>query len=219
METDRIRVDEGFPIQEGNPELHPERIETTDFQLFYQDKRFSGAITLFYSEQQDLIREVEDEDSEQILNLHSIVRTRGVELELAATPAEHLELTSAVTYQESFDAGHNRSIMPVPNTIVKLGLVWRSPRGVSVGLHDSWFSAAPPVEDLYPVQIVNPQAEAFHNLTLNVTYELSDRIDLSLYGNNLLDEDIFYVEHTSQSINTIPGRPGRAIFFSVGSAF
>jgi hypothetical protein len=40
-----------------------------------------------------------------------------------------------------------------------------------------------------------------------------------VYVNNLLDEKIYDAEYTSVNINSIPGRPGRAISFGVSVGF
>ena len=40
-----------------------------------------------------------------------------------------------------------------------------------------------------------------------------------VYVNNLLDEGIYYAEYTSVNVNSIPGRPGRAIFAGVTLGF
>jgi outer membrane receptor for ferrienterochelin and colicins len=214
METDRIRLDDGELVREGNVRLLPEEIDTTDFQLLYLDKLFNGALTLFYGRQKNLIREPEEEDL--IQNLASL-KARGIELEIEKTVAERFALSAAVTYQESYDEGGNRSIMPVPNTLAKLGIIYHAPFRLRIGLHDSYFSAARPVRDLVPdVLEVNPDADAFHNLTLHVSYQPSDTLMFEVYGTNLLDAGIHYPEYTGQSVNTIPGRPGRAVFIGVG---
>ena len=40
-----------------------------------------------------------------------------------------------------------------------------------------------------------------------------------VYVNNLLDEAIHYAEYTSVNVNSIPGRPGRALFAGVTVGF
>ena len=42
---------------------------------------------------------------------------------------------------------------------------------------------------------------------------------MHVYVNNLLGERIYYAEYTSVNVNSIPGRPGRAVFAGVTVGF
>jgi hypothetical protein len=39
------------------------------------------------------------------------------------------------------------------------------------------------------------------------------------YVNNLLDEEIYYADYTWVNVNSIPGRPGRALFVGATVGF
>ena len=74
---------------------------------------------------------------------------------------------------------------------------------------------------------MNPTASAFHNVTLSVAQRFSNLAflrggnDLTarVHVNNLLNEGIYYAEYTSVNINSLPGRPGRAVFAGVTVGF
>ena len=59
VETDLVRFDEGDYSQEGNPDLRPEEISTTDLQIYYGNDRVNAAVTLFDSRQSNVIAETE----------------------------------------------------------------------------------------------------------------------------------------------------------------
>jgi hypothetical protein len=54
---------------------------------------------------------------------------------------------------------------------------------------------------------------------LNRTVQVDASRATHVYVNNLLAEKIYYAEYTSVNINSIPGRPGRAISFGVSVGF
>jgi hypothetical protein len=64
-------------------------------------------------------------------------------------------------------------------------------------------------------------------VTLSVAYRLSKPAFLGngrgvtahVHVNNLLDEGIYYAEYTSVNVNSIPGRPGRAVSFGATVGF
>jgi outer membrane receptor protein involved in Fe transport len=137
VETDLVRFDEGDYTQEGNPELKPEEISTTDFQINYGGDRVTAAVTLFDSRQSNVI--VETELSELIQNFDQF-RTRGIEIEARVRPLKNVELTSAITYQKlKNDTAFDNLAIPVPALMGKFGILYRTEYGLTVGLHDSYF--------------------------------------------------------------------------------
>ena len=96
VETDLVRYDEGEYSQEGNPELKPEAIATTDLQIFYGNDRVNAAVTLFDSRQSNVIAET---DAFDLIQNFDRFRTRGIEGEALIRPGRNVELTAAVTYQ------------------------------------------------------------------------------------------------------------------------
>jgi outer membrane receptor protein involved in Fe transport len=231
VETDLVRFDEGDYTQEGNPELKPEVISTTDFQINYGGDRVTAAVTLFDSRQSNVI--VETEMSELIQNFDRF-RTRGIEIETRVRPLKNVEVTSAVTYQKlKNDTALSDLAIPVPAFMGKFGISYRTETGLTVGLHDSYFGTpreSNTVNDEDPggnTQYVNPTASAFHDVTLSVAYRLSQmpflrngqNLTARVHVNNLLNEGIYYAEYTAVAVNSLPGRPGRAVFVGVTVGF
>jgi outer membrane receptor for ferrienterochelin and colicins len=233
VETDLIRYDEGEFSQEGNPDLRPEQISTTDVQVYYGNGRVNAAATVFVSRQSDVIAETPSFD---VIQNFDRFQTRGIEVEARVRAMKNLELTSALTYQRlnnETDRIFDDVAIPVPRFMAKVGISYRTESGLTVGLHDSYFGTpreSSHVDDEDPAdttQYVNPTASAFHNVTLSAAYRLSKLAflrggsDLTpyLYVNNLLGEEIYYAEYTSVNINSIPGRAGRAVFFGMSVGF
>ena len=230
VETDLVRFDEGDYSQEGNPDLRPEEISTTDFQLYYGNDRVNWAVTLFDSRQSNVIAETDD--FELIQNFDRF-QTRGIEIEARMRPLKNVELTSAITYQKlQSDTAFDNLAIPVPRFMGKLGVSYRTESGLTIGLHDSYFGtpreSSNVSEDLSDTtQYVNPTASAFHNMTLSVARRFSglaflrggQDLTARVHVNNLLNEGIYYAEYTSINVNSLPGRPGRAVFFGVTVGF
>jgi outer membrane receptor for ferrienterochelin and colicins len=233
VETDLVRYDEGDYTQEGNPDLKPEETATIDFQLSYGSDRVNAAVTFFDSRQSNVIAEIES--FELIQNLDRF-RTRGIEGEALFRAGRRVDLTAAVTYQNltnQTSGVFNDLAIPVPRFMGKLGIAYRSASGVTLGLHDSYFGTPTEsrhVDDEDPAnttQRVNPPARAFHNVTMNFAYRLPQLgflrtgrdLTAHLYASNLLGERIYYAEYTSVNVNSIPGRPGRALFAGVTVGF
>jgi outer membrane receptor for ferrienterochelin and colicins len=230
VETDLVRFDEGDFSQEGNPDLRPEEISTTDFQIYYSKDRVNAAVTLFDSRQSNVIAETDDFD---LIQNFDRFQTRGMEIEARVRPMKNVELISAVTYQRlQNDTAFDRLAIPVPRFMGKFGVSYRTESGLTAGLHDSYFGtpreSSNVSEDLSDTtQYVNPTASAFHNVTLSVAQRFGNLAflpggrDLTarVHVNNLLNEGIYYAEYTSVNVNSLPGRPGRAVFVGVTVGF
>jgi outer membrane receptor for ferrienterochelin and colicins len=233
VETDLVRYDEGEYSQEGNPDLKPEAIATADVQIYYGNDRLNAAVTLFDSRQSNVIAEI---DAFELIQNFDRFRTRGVEAEALLRPVRNVELTAAVTYQR---LNHQTApvlsdlAIPVPPFMGKVGIVYRTTSGFTLGLHDSYFGTARESRHIdhedpsSNTQDVNPKAGAFHNVTANLAYRVpafgflrtGGTVTTNIYVSNLLGEKIYYAEYTSVNVNSIPGRPGRAVFAGVSFGF
>jgi outer membrane receptor for ferrienterochelin and colicins len=232
VETDLVRFDEGDFTQEGNPDLKPEAIATTDAQIYYGNAHVNAAVTVFDSRQSNVIAET---DAFDLVQNFDRFRTRGIEAETLVRPMRNVELTAAMTYQtlnNQADRAFDDVAIPVPHFMAKVGVSYRTLSGLTLGLHDSYFGTPKESSHVHeePVDTtkrVNPTAGAFHNVTMNLAYRLprarflrpGSDLTLHLYVNNLLGERIYYAEYTSVNINSIPGRPGRSVFAGVTVGF
>ena len=220
----------------GDSQLKPERIATTETQIVYARRNLSGALSVFYSAQRNLINRKNVRDTVmvhgtpieiiQIFHNEGYLDSRGGTLEGNAQVARYLSMTASLTYQEV----ENRESPPVtdlfgvPNLFAKYGISYARPQ-FSAGLFLSRFDYLDEVAG-YPVRHpdANPPAESFNYATLDVkvnwksilgirsaTPEITSEANLV----NLLDESIQYPEHGRRYVNSTPGRPGFAAYFGV----
>ena len=174
VETDLVRFDEGDYSQEGNPDLRPEEISTTDFQVYYGNDRVNAAVTLFDSRQSNVIAETESfrPDPELRSVPDSRDRVRGAGAAGEERGADVRDDVSEVEQRD--DTVFDDLAIPVPRFMGKFGISYRTESGLTVGLHDSYFGTpreSSNVDEEDPAdttQYVNPTASAFHNVTLNV---------------------------------------------------
>lgn len=231
------------PVTAGNSLLRPERIATLEGQLIYSQNTFELALTYFRSQQNDLIFRSAPTDSlvvvefpvgsgrrvsiPQYINRGSQV-SQGVEFEGRFVFSKELTANASVSYQTSIDDQNQVDFMGMPKLMAKLGIHYKPLPGLSLGVFHSYFGVGGDTKAYdrngNPVTLIaNPEAEAFHFLTANITANLArifamqtiQTLELSLYGSNLLDAQVWNPETARRRINTIPGRPGRAIYLGL----
>jgi len=203
----------------GNPDLLPEKIKTTDVQVFCNYAKTQAAITGFVSSYSDLITRVTPAGSTTPTHINSGTQSaKGVELEGKYTPIKALYLIGSYTYQTNRKAGLD-NITYVPVNMFKLGAVYQYEKGIDLGLYDSYYGKPSDLNKTRPAVIyVNPEPKAFNWLSANLVFKLnklfniSQDIQLALYGENLLDEAVYLPEFNRGNINSLPGRSGRAYY-------
>ena len=92
----------------------------------------------------------------------------------------------------------------------------------TVGIYNSYFEAPQYDYAAYsstPTFKPNPKPQSNHFLTANVNYDLSTllgkekgSIVFNLYGENLLNEDVWYSKFDRYDVNSIPLRNGPAAY-------
>ncbi len=124
-----------------------------------------------------------------------------------------------------------------PNTMAKIGLMY-SCETFSAGVYNSYFGKPTAVVDILDAegvspdspdytQSLNPEATAYNLLSLNINLHLfklfnvnSDKeLTFGIYGDNLLDESIWFPEFESYRLNTLPLHTGRAIYGKIAFKF
>ncbi|MEC7702227.1 MAG: hypothetical protein VYC19_05685 [Pseudomonadota bacterium] len=96
-------------------------------------------------------------------------------------------------------------------------------KGYLVGVHASHFGDAGKVSD----NIVNTEADAYTFVSANFEMDVNKIFDIrnlpqmtfTLYGENLLDEDIYFPEHNRRTVNTFPLAGGRAVYGTLKVSF
>jgi outer membrane receptor for ferrienterochelin and colicins len=205
----------------GNPDLKPEIVNSFELEIGYSDKKIQPSITMFMYKQLDNINLDESVVPQKFIN-NGTFSAQGVEFEMKYIPVENLFITGSCTYQTNLLDNNIKNSTTAPIT-AKLGVSYALDFGLSFGLFNIFNSTPPDVVLRYPTRkIVNPVPAAFNLFSANIDYNLSkdllkSRTDiiLNLRAENLLNEEIYTPEWVRSRINSIPGKPGRRIFFGV----
>jgi outer membrane receptor for ferrienterochelin and colicins len=213
---------ESGPIH-GNDDLNPERVETIDGQIFYHDKKYQLSLTGFRSRQSQFISLIcySNQPCSYVNRGSGIYQ--GIELETQGQLLPGLSWTAAYTFQTNYDGTGQNNFSPVPNHLAKLGLNYDISPDLKLSLFDSFASAA----KLLPNPQINPNANSYHFLSLNSTYQLDSLLKLhnqhlsfSLYLDNLLNYNIYYPSSRLDSFNSIPtAYSTRRVFGELSLAF
>ncbi len=215
----------------GNPELEPETMETVDVQLAYQDKRLSTSLTFFHSQQEDL--QMAELIPGNPLNLVQFqnkgdIEYYGIEWEGKWQLTKHLMLIGNASYQTNEDNNGLEFSTFAPDWMVKSGFAYDTNHGLQVSLFNSYFGASPTqVPDVNPASNVNPPVGSYNLLSANLVMEPArlfnnarlSGLSVSVFGQNLLDEDIFVPAGGRISINSIPDLAGRGVYLTMGYDF
>ncbi len=202
----------------GNPQLGPEKINTFDAQIYYNAPRGNASLTYYKSKQTDSVTVVAPGGILSFAN-GGDVDFWGLEFEGKLNIYSGWQLIGSVTYQENEDST-GAEVGLIPNFMAKAGLSYTSPRGYSLGIFDTYFSNA---VSLPGTLNVNPPADSYNWLSANFIFDvprLANNYDfpdikLSLYAENLLNEEVFFPEWINRVVNTFPLRGGIAVYGNV----
>lgn len=215
-------------VFQGNPDLEPETVKTFDAQLFYQSMRYFAAVTYFRSRVEGYIV------SDFTLATPTVVNGgdftfEGFEIEGTAKLNRNFELVGSVSYQDNRQENGLKDTKLVPNLLAKAGVYYQPHDWVSVGVFDTYVGEHSKYENYSSfTQVVNPPADAYHHLTVNVSFDVDEMMDdaalppttFTLYGDNLLESDTIYLpDFGSSALNTMPVFPGRALYAKLRISF
>ena len=201
---------------QGNPDLTPETINTYSAQLSYAHTHTLFSITLYKSHHEDLIVRTTGNDGLVTLTNQGYVDYLGVEWEYKVKLNSQWQVNGNLSYQENENDQNEKDTTFQPNWMVKNGISYED-NGINIGTFLSYFGKPTQAIDLNSdVAEVNPDGDEYYLLTANVLFELEkiykqtrlNNLELSLYGDNLLDEKIYYPEISRLQVNSIPAHSG-----------
>lgn len=204
----------------GNPALTPETVRTFDAQLYYQYDKQQLSLTLFHSQQEDLIVRypVPEQRQQGHFNEGKLV-LRGIELEGKFTLDKNWFFTISLTYQENQHNNTTDDYTLAPNWLFKTGISYQFDSGIQIGLFNNYVGKMPDVIIRNPDrQLLNPIPDNYNLMTLNVNFPLikllnlskREELQLSMYLYNVLNEDIYGPEINFNQINSVPIQAGRS---------
>lgn len=208
----------------GNPQMKPEKIQTSEAQLFYQDNGLYLASTYYHSIQTDALGNGKNGNGDEtFINRPEEVEYHGIELEGKYRLNDAWQLEGSLSYQKGFDEEtDDKDVGLIPHFMTKWGASYApQDAGYLFGVYASHFGKAGKVENTNSsTALVNPEADAYTYVSANMEFDINYLFNLNnmpdmsftLYGENLLDEDIYFPEHNTRSINTFPLAGGRAVY-------
>jgi outer membrane receptor protein involved in Fe transport len=206
----------------GNSNMKPETIETIEGQVFYGDDVVYAALSAYKSRMQDIIGRVANPAGAGFLITNTGEQVfHGVEFESQLSFYDGWQVEGSVSWQE----GESDTDIDNPtfsaNLMAKLGVSYKTDSW-SLGVYDSWFGTPEDLRATNPsVLEVNKQPDAYHLVSANLNVNLNDTLGLSgdlpemsvtFYGENLLNEDIYFPEYNRKNINSFPIDTGRAAY-------
>jgi outer membrane receptor protein involved in Fe transport len=209
----------------GTPSLEPEKIETLDFQVFYSGKHGSIAATYFHSDQ-DLIARVGT--APQVISNAGEVTYEGIEIEGDWHLGHGFSFIGNISYQTNDKNDGTENITYAPDWMIKTGLNYESTSGYQLSLFNSYFAKSTlQNHQVTTLNGINPDADGYNLLTANLNLNLGEffnihslsNVSFSLYGDNLLDEEIFFPNISATSVNSIPHHQGRGFFATFNIQF
>ena len=193
-----------------NPELNPQTIRSTDAQFFYYKDQLNLALTFYYAEIIDNIFQEQPAGATRPSPFNGLGAVyQGVEFEGKYLWSPNLETSLSLSYQTNESAIGEPDVGAISNFMAKGGVFYQAPKGVSLGLYGSYFGQ-PGANEASPANSVNPDPSSFLWLSFNARTELRSLlkkphmpdIHLQLFVDNLMNEDVFIEDRTSNATNT-----------------
>ncbi|CAM2067535.1 TonB-dependent receptor [Sulfidibacter corallicola] len=207
----------------GNPALEAELVAEIDLAYYYYTPAWQFSLTLYRNKQTDLITTRRAADGVLDFVNEEELEARGIELETKIATFDRFYVTGSYTYQTNENRAGIEPFTPVPRTTIKLGLSFEE-KLFSATLFHIYRSEAVSLEERFPqAAAVNPPAEKAHLLSGQVVFQLPtgspyspdreiESATISIFGTNLLDEELYFPDFVGGRINTLPERGGRMLF-------
>jgi outer membrane receptor for ferrienterochelin and colicin len=206
----------------GDTMTQPERISTLESQIFYSNDTVYTALSAYQSRIEDIIGRISNPSAPGFLITNTGEQTfKGVEFEAKLDFKTGLQISGSASYQKGeSDTGIDDPTF-APNVMAKLGVSYKTPQW-TIGVFDSWYGDPEDIRTTNPAVLeVNDQPKSYHLVSANVEVRLNEALNLpsnmpkmkfTLYGENLLDEDIDFPEYNRKNINSFPIDNGRAAY-------
>lgn len=207
----------------GDINTAPETIETLEAQIFYSSDNLYAALSGYRNRIEDIIGRISNPSAPGFLITNTGEEVyHGVELEGQYYFNDGWHVTGSLSWQEGKSDADVEDPTFSPNLMAKFGVSYKA-LNWSLGVFDSWFGdpeniingANPSVLD------VNQEPDSYHLISANLDVDLNSAFGFSddvpemrftLYGENLIDEEIYFPEYNRRNINSFPIDNSRAVY-------
>jgi outer membrane receptor for ferrienterochelin and colicins len=218
-----------------------ELTNTADIQLFVERKTWQFGLTYYNAQQTNIIGRENLENEFYTYSNQKANTYQGIEAEGKFVPHAQLLFTGNFSYYHSVDDEGEEYISAVPAITTCAGIAYFSKnKAFSAGLYNVYFSKPPDVNqaqqgrkpDGTPDQqriLVNPIPQAFDMISINLSLDITTAFHLksmpktilTLYGENLLDTEVWQPEFFRRKINSVPYQSigTRAFYLTLGVKF
>lgn len=219
----------------GSATLTPEKMTTFESQIFYNSSKINAKATYFFNHdansisRMNLVQNINGVNFTQLYINTGYMDIQGLELE-GKYNIRSFNFVGSFTYQNSVNDLGQKNKTGVPQTMGKLGLTYSYKQMATLGIFNAYYGK-PADYYLYNAngvrltKMANPTVQAYNYMSMNISLNVKEALGssdfpnvmLNIYVNNLLDEKVYYPELVRRNINSLPGRPGRALY--VGAIF
>jgi outer membrane receptor for ferrienterochelin and colicins len=213
-------------VIEGNEMLSPETIKTFDIQFSRQDHNSLVSLTYFHSLHEDLISRVSGSPTTTIND--GDIKYDGIELEWKWQVNKQWELLGNASYQTNERNDGADDMTYAPDLMIKTGVSYDSLKGMQLSVFNSYFAESTLQNDQWnTVTSFNNEAKSYNLLTANIRFNLGKVLNnpsfskaiFSVYGDNLLNQDIYFPSISRTSVNSIPHHAGRGVYATIEIGF
>lgn len=227
-----VETDLDAPQLKGVPTLDPENIATIDAQLIYQTATEYFALALYHSKLENLIVRIPSTTPGDPTTHENqgYVKFNGIEFEARKELSKSLSLIGNASYQENeTDSGVENGTF-APQVMVKFGASYKNSTGLTLAAFNSYIGESTDLGEVTndPSININPAADSYNLLTANASIDTGKMWSLgkpgqsilSLYLDNILDEDIYAADlNFANQNNTIPHHWGMGAYLTYGYTF
>jgi outer membrane receptor for ferrienterochelin and colicins len=217
--------------------LVPELTTTADIQLFIERQKWQFGLTYYNSNQTNVIKRKIIKDEIYTFVNQADITFQGIEAEGKFVPNAQLLMTGNFSYYYSKTNEGEEYTSAVPAITTCFGIAYFSKnKAFSAGFYNVYFSQPPDVNqsqtqerDADKRRLVNPVPQAFDMISMNLSLDITTAFHLksmpktilTLYGENLLDTEVWQPEFFRRKINSVPYQSigTRAFYMTLGVKF
>jgi iron complex outermembrane receptor protein len=214
--------------------LDPEKVDTLDVGLDWTGGRHSMRLNYFYLTTGDMIERNQLIEAGAIVGGFQVTKNTpqygngqgywvtGVEAEYRTTPVAGLKGFANISYRYGRSKEEDQPLHYFAPLLANVGVVYRWQgllpwlrtalyfQGISI--RQGPMLTLDPVSNSYTDQGDEMKLSAYYLLTLTVTADVLDNLQLAVIAHNLLFQDYSYPEYIRRRIEAVPGGPPASVF-------